>query len=454
MAPARNHSPLQRDRGNPAQRGVRGGRVRGKRGARGGRAPGGSFSSPGRAASLAVSDSGDASIPGAATGNSRRYNKMAPAEPIIAQAPAWQVGDGPQKADTHLLRMLETGVHADATVVCRDRVWNVHKMALMSRSGWFAQGIQASDAAAKPEFNLSMEYTPEDVNTILHTIYSNRLPEECYNPLDTKSFNLANFVKLFNIGVLFSVEAMRNDALTLLGQLCDRNLELICSYDRELSNSEGKFPDNKPPKICTDDLCLALHTAFLKSNTYSDLAAQCLLANYIYAARGVLLADSSRSSTITSLSSSPVKQIIDNTPIIKAALWDASQGRNLAGWLPDRKIIVERHNQFDHTRKTQHPDRCEMCDETFDGAHRKRVMYDPHKIVIRPVAYCLTCVEKADGEPQTIFRKQGKTDREGQGMAAEGYARKIKKEPLDDMDLLPVGPQIQEGQDESPDLGA
>ncbi|KAK4220920.1 hypothetical protein QBC38DRAFT_524220 [Podospora fimiseda] len=300
-------------------------------------------------------------------------------------------------------RTLETGVLADAVVICGDRKWNVHKITLMSRSDWFAEAIKHANPTIKAEFNLGMDYTPDDVNAILDAIYGKRLPEECYNPANTQYSNLVNFVNFFNMGVFFGIEPMRNDALTLLGQLCDRNLKFICSYDRILSNSQGVFdPLNVIKNISLSGLLFALHAAFIKKETYPDLSAQCLLANYIYAARGVLL-------------STPniVKDLVDKNRDIQAALWQASQGRDLAGWLPDRRIIVERHNQLDHTKKTQHPDRCETCDDTFDGAQRKRVMYDPHKIVMRPVAYCLSCVVRNEGEKQVIFRKMGKTDRAG-----------------------------------------
>ncbi|KAK4158862.1 hypothetical protein QBC43DRAFT_348336 [Cladorrhinum sp. PSN259] len=400
MAPSRNERPSQRARNTVRQR-ARGGRTSGVSEPRGGRGGRGGSSSRGRAILVAASDSGGPS------NASRRYNtgKTAPPGTIAAQTPAWQFGEGPQKADQALLRVLETGVHADALVICGERQWNVHKMSLLGRSTWFAEEIEKIETNGKPEFNLTGSYTIEEVNTILHTIYGNRLPERFYDH-DDKSNSLQVYVSLFNMGVLFGIHPMRDDALTLVGRRCDRLLERICSFDPDLSDVRGVLPKDLQRHLFQEssagaDLCLALNEAFLKLDTYTDQTAQCLLANYIHAGRSILLEDAN------------LRQIINGTPLIAAALWYASQGRNLANWLPDSRVISERHNNFDHSKKTQHPERCELCDETFDGRNRKRVMYDPHKILMRPAGYCLACVEKSKGESRSIFRKRGKTDREG-----------------------------------------
>ena len=48
---------------------------------------------------------------------------------------------------------------------------------------------------------------------------------------------------------------------------------------------------------------------------------------------------------------------------------------------------------MDHTRKTQHPDRCECCDEVFDDDRWAKRVYNPFKVVVRPAAWCRRCVE-------------------------------------------------------------
>lgn len=37
--------------------------------------------------------------------------------------------------------LLETGNFADATIVCADRIWNVHKIILGSRCKWFERAF-------------------------------------------------------------------------------------------------------------------------------------------------------------------------------------------------------------------------------------------------------------------------------------------------------------------------
>lgn len=50
-------------------------------------------------------------------------------------------------------------------------------------------------------------------------------------------------------------------------------------------------------------------------------------------------------------------------------------------------------SRLDHTRKTQHPDRCEACDEVFDEERWAKRVYNPFKVVVRPAAWCRRCVE-------------------------------------------------------------
>ena len=221
-------------------------------------------------------------------------------------------------------------------------------------------------------------------------------------------------VKFFNMGIFLGVDAMRDDALTLLGRLCDRELENICKFDRSLSDVKGVQQPGK--RVDTTDVCLALHEAFLKySPGHGDLRAQCLLANCVFAGRSIFLDDEN------------VRLLVDNTVTIAAAIFYASLGRDLAGWLPNGTLIRERHFHFDHSKKTQHPERCELCDETFDAGKRKRAMYDPYKVVMRPAGYCASCVDKADEDPESIFRKKGKSDRDS-AVAAEDV--RIKNEPV------------------------
>ncbi|KAK4642579.1 hypothetical protein QC761_0085980 [Podospora bellae-mahoneyi] len=118
-----------------------------------------------------------------------------------------------------------------------------------------------------------------------------------------------------------------------------------------------------------------------------------------------------------------LKDVIDRNVHLAAAMWHASQGRNLAGWLPNPDVTSHRLRTFDHTRKTQHPDRCELCGDVFDDDAHRRVMFDPYKVLLRPAGYCGICVGKQKDDPGCFFRKKGKTNKEGLTLA-------IKAEPV------------------------
>lgn len=50
------------------------------------------------------------------------------------------------------LRLLESGNFADATIVCGDRTWKVHKLILSSRSKWFSTAFHNENFAVSIVF--------------------------------------------------------------------------------------------------------------------------------------------------------------------------------------------------------------------------------------------------------------------------------------------------------------
>ncbi|KAK4173884.1 hypothetical protein QBC36DRAFT_193606 [Triangularia setosa] len=329
----------------------------------------------------------------------------------------WSVNSMAYRPDQQALKVLETGEFSDAIVLADGREWRVHRALLGSRSRWFERVFKSQAQDDLNDINL-YPLKREFVDLLLQTLYSNRLPEQYLN-VHGEHATFANYVKIFKLADQFEVDTMRNDALTLLGQLADRHLEELCTFDKSLSGREGVLePKTSFPY---QNLALAILEAF--GGEHDDKRAQCLLANFLYAGRAVLLENRR------------LKEIVDRDVQLAAALWHASQGRNLAAWLPNPEVIGYRLRAFDHSKKTQHPDRCELCDDVFDSENRKRIMFDPYKVVLRPAGYCALCVEKHKDDPECLFRKTGRTEKQNDGMAS------IKTEP----DLLDHGEEVAVG---------
>ncbi|KAK0671535.1 hypothetical protein QBC41DRAFT_385545 [Cercophora samala] len=323
----------------------------------------------------------------------RRRASKAP-EPV---GKPWSVNSMAWRPDEGALKRLETGEFSDATIMADGREWKVHRLLLSSRSGWFARAFENKTLDDDNVINLFPLET-EFVDVLLLTLYSNRLPEQ-YLDVRGEHATFATYIKIFNLADQFQVETMSDDALSVLGQLADRYLEDLCSFDRAKSGREG-VPEPKP-RFPYQNLGIAILEAFKDERT--DKRAQCLLANFVYAGRAVLLENQI------------LRDIVERNVQLAAAMWHASQGRNLAGWLPNPDVISHRLRAFDHTKKTQHPDRCELCDDVFDSDTHKRVMFDPYKVVLRPAGYCAVCVDKHKDDPECLFRKKGKTDKRGEG---------------------------------------
>ncbi|KAK4198328.1 hypothetical protein QBC40DRAFT_331679 [Triangularia verruculosa] len=340
--------------------------------------------------SVPAPSASDQSSPELMTGPTRRRAPKAP-EPT---GKPWSVSSMTYRHDAQALKMLQTGEYSDALVLADGREWKVHRATLSSRSRWFERVFKSQQDEGLNEINLYPQ-TAEHVDLLLQTLYSNRLPDQ-YLDIHGASSTFCHYVKIFNLADTFEVDTMLNDTLTLLGQLADRYLEEICTFDKSLSGREGVVE----PKATFPFTNLAVAVLEAFGGERADKRAQCLLANFLHAGREVLLENAE------------MKAIVERNDQVAAALWRASQGRNLANWLPNSEVIGHRLRAFDHSIKTQHPDRCELCDEIFDNDKRKRIMYDPYKVHLRPAGYCGHCVDKYKDDPECLFRKTGKTDKQ------------------------------------------
>ncbi|KAK0714445.1 hypothetical protein B0T21DRAFT_250714, partial [Apiosordaria backusii] len=339
----------------------------------------------------------------------------------------WSVNSMAYRHDEQALRMLETGEFSDAIVMAEGREWRVHRATLSSRSRWFERVFKSQVRSLVQDGLNEINLYPcktEFVDLLLRTLYSNRLPEQ-YLDIHGDHAKFSIYVKIFNLADTFEVDTMRNDALTLLGQLADRHLEELCTFNKSLSGREGVV--ERKTNFPYQNLALAVLEAF--GDERADKRAQCLLANFLYAGRAVLLENPQ------------LKDIVERNIQLAAALWHASQGRNLAGWLPNPDMIGTRLRAFDHSKKTQHPDRCELCDEVFDNENRRRVMYDPYKVVLRPAGYCGLCVEKHKDEPDCIFRKTGKAEKQPSGLITMENEPNIEGEA--EQESVPPGVELQ-----------
>ncbi|VBB81737.1 Putative protein of unknown function [Podospora comata] len=336
----------------------------------------------------------------------------------------WAVSSMVWRADEGSLKKLETGEFSDATILADGRTWRVHRMLLSTRSRWFAEAFEKQSSGedeGEPEINLR-ELKTEFVDMLLRTLYCNRLPDQYLN-IRGANATFSTYIKIFNLADQFGIETMCNDALTLLGQLADRHLEDLCTFDKVQSGREG-VPEPKSA-FPYHNLGIAILEAFSEERTVTDKRAHYLLANFLYAGRAVLLENQ------------VLRDIVDRNIHLAAAMWHASQGRNLAGWLPNPEVISHRLRAFDHSRKTQHPDRCELCDDVFDYEAHKRVMFDPYKVMLRPAGYCGVCVEKYKDDPGCLFRRRGKMDKLGEGVLLPVIKAEVLHEGEDNMAGIP-----------------
>ncbi|KAK3936042.1 hypothetical protein QBC46DRAFT_270445 [Diplogelasinospora grovesii] len=233
------------------------------------------------------------------------------------------------------------------------------------------------------------DHPEDDVDTLLRFIYSGSLDMTKFN---LKSGSFVVYSNLYNLGEQFQVEALCDDALTLLGQYADQKLEEICSYDRATSGRHGVENNTVDLSYVEEDLFRAIWAAY--GSVQHSTRLQSLLASFVWAGRDRLLPGFAEG----------FMNLADRVPQFGTDIFKLMLGNNTSQWIPSAEAVRDACTGFDHTRKTQHPDRCEWCDEVFDEVKNKKAMYNPFKAVTRPVAWCEPCV---DAKKSVLWRVEG-----------------------------------------------
>ncbi|KAK0713555.1 hypothetical protein B0T26DRAFT_753646 [Lasiosphaeria miniovina] len=293
--------------------------------------------------------------------------------------------------------LLESGNFADAEIMCAKHKWKVHKTILCTRCKWFLKAF--ADQYQKGQTNVVNlhNHKEKDINTLLHFIYSGVLDESW---IQETNVSFTQYANLFALGEAFELEPLFDDALDLLGVFCDEKLRQLCSYDIKMSGRSGIINEK-----------LDGHEQYIKeliqviSEAYTEVLRpsrlQSLLSSFVWAGRERLLkTKKDGSNAFLSLS--------ERCPMFGNDIFRLTMGSNLSNWLPGDTATRATCTTIDHTRKTQHPDRCANCQECFDEGFYPKAMYNPFQVIVRPAAYCTSCVRKNRDNPQPLWRQEPK----------------------------------------------
>ncbi|KAK3492082.1 uncharacterized protein B0T23DRAFT_441486 [Neurospora hispaniola] len=298
------------------------------------------------------------------------------------------------------LHLLGTGEFSDATIHCLKKKWKVHKMRLSTRSAWFREAFAGSDGTGQiSEINLH-EQNADDIETMLRFMYADSLDDNLTRPSSLAS-PITTYVTLYNLGHTFRIPLLCRDSITLLGQYLDTKLLLLCTYSVPASGRSGVIDHSDPllsPQSYANDLFSGIFQAY--SGVSESTKLHSLLASFLWAGRDRLF-------RLPGL-----RQVVDQCPMLGTDVFKVQLGDNSSSFMPPTTIklgnvpggggdveeLKAKHfgptcSRLDHTRKTQHPDRCEACDEVFDEERWAKRVYNPFKVVVRPAAWCRRCVE-------------------------------------------------------------
>ncbi|KAK3376233.1 hypothetical protein B0T24DRAFT_699543 [Lasiosphaeria ovina] len=315
------------------------------------------------------------------------------------------------------LILLESGNFADAEIVCVKYKWKVHKTILCTRCKWFLKAFAGQYQERQTNVVNLHNHKEEDINTLLHFIYSGVL-DKIWNQEANASFT--RFAKLFALGDAFELEPLCDDALGLLGVFCDEKLRQLCSYDIKKSGRNGIMDgelDGHEQYI--EELIQVIWEAYTEAQRPTRL--QSLLSSFVWAGRERLLkTKEDGSNAFLSLS--------ERCPMFGNDMFRLTMGSNLSKWLPGDTTTRATCATLDHTHKTQHPDRCANCQECFDEGFYPKAMYNPFQVIVRPAAYCMSCVRKNRDNPQPLWRQEPKIAPKqlGPGVAPELVTKPVQ----------------------------
>ncbi|KAK3320351.1 hypothetical protein B0T19DRAFT_404855 [Cercophora scortea] len=300
--------------------------------------------------------------------------------PVARQQP-WSDNQVQRPFTEENLALLEMGRFADCEIVCLKRTWKVHKTILCTRSSWFAEKFNDDMTANQIALH---QFPEQDVEAMVHYIYAGALDMAKHHP-DQGTF--LQYANLFTVGEYFGIPSLAEDALTLLGQFCDARLRDLCSYDVAKSGRHG-IPDaaKSDASAFMADLFNAIWHSY--AVTYPT-RLRSLLASFVWAGRARLLHEQR----------AVFLDLATRCPLFGNDVFKLALGENTPRWLPSGDAVREICTGFDHSRRTQHPDRCEQCDEVFDDEVHKKALYNPFSVTLRPAAWCAPCVEKNPDMP-------------------------------------------------------
>ncbi|KAH8648519.1 hypothetical protein BX600DRAFT_517900 [Xylariales sp. PMI_506] len=110
--------------------------------------------------------------------------------------------------------LLQSGMFADATILCENWTWRVHKCILTARSVYF----QKESTTSEGELG-GMD--SEHIGWVIDYLYIGELPESV-----TTEFSFENFIAVFELAGCFDIENMMTD----LTQILDNELQKIARY--------------------------------------------------------------------------------------------------------------------------------------------------------------------------------------------------------------------------------
>ncbi|KAM7185798.1 hypothetical protein V8F33_012188 [Rhypophila sp. PSN 637] len=273
---------------------------------------------------------------------------------------------------------------ADATIVCLKDTWAVHKTVLCTRSKWFLKAFEGDQEDGQLEIVNLHSQTKEDVETLLKFIYSGMR-------LDLEKFSIKNgsfsaYARLFNLGETFELKPLADDAMSLLGQYCDKRLMELCSYDVDSSGREGVVDQIRgSPQPFIDDLLQAIKDAY--DGIEHSTRLQAIFVSFVWAGRDRLFKEKE------------LLAFVDVYPRFGTDMFKLMLGHNPSKWFPLANVARAMCTELDHTRKTQHPDRCEGCKDVFDEVKVRKAMYNPFSVAVRAGAWCATCVNRPADAP-------------------------------------------------------
>ncbi|KAK0648059.1 hypothetical protein B0T16DRAFT_444245 [Cercophora newfieldiana] len=290
------------------------------------------------------------------------------------------------------LELLQSGKFADASVICGNKTWPVHKTILCPRSKWFERALSNPDEGGQAGVVNLTRLSLDEVETILKFIYSGSLDMDKFG-LEHGSF--FKYASLFNLAQLFELQSLADDALSLLGQYCDMKLKSLCSLDADKTGRSATVGSASDPSQYLNDLLEAIRKAYLVDVSQDGTPLQQLLATFVYAGRNRLL----QCAGFHQLSND-VQQF--GNDIFKLMIGKPND--NSPNYAPASDAIHKVSTGLDHTHKSQHPDRCAHCNGLFDDKNSKKAMYNPFIAVVRPATYCAPCVTENANSPAPLWR--------------------------------------------------